>query len=225
MEKKKSELVLGSSLILFGLFVLSINLDLVYIDAQLIVSFIFLASGAYIVRRHIQNPNSLVLILAFILSYIGCAILSDYIPGFNSQFLGTIFLWGVGSLFAVEYIRKKENWGFVIPTGLFFTLGLMVLLDLISYFDGSVLGVTFFIGLGLTFAYLYLIRDEKNKLDWARIPAFVSIIVCGLILITSSDSIIANLYFPTILILLGGYLVVQSQKMELQSRKSNVIKI
>lgn len=65
----------------------------------------------------------------------------------------------------------------------------------------------FFLGLGLTFGFLYLIKNERNKLEWAKIPALILIIFSGFVFFNTTDSFLGNLILPLSLIASGGYLI------------------
>ncbi len=211
MEKAKSNLLFGGLLVVVGLAYLLNNLDIIFIESEVTVSMVFWAIGAYLFSKFSTTKGIGFLIAGVISTFIGLVIWLESIPGFDDQFIGVIVLWTAAALFAVGFLRNSENWGFLIPTGILFTTGSMVWLDMILYND-DVLGSVFFLGLGATFGFLYLIKNEKNKLDWAKVPALCLVAFSGFLFLVTSDSLITDMFFPIILILLGGYLVYSATK-------------
>ncbi len=217
MNKQKNSLLVGGFLIALGTLFLLDNLDVIYLRDKILVAVIFLGSGGYLFFRHLQNRQMGTLILAAIAMFVGLTILIDETRLVNDDMIGTLFLWGVGALFAYGYFRNRQKWGLLLTAGILFTLGLIVLIEAVRFFDDDLAGGTFFLGLGLSFGLLYLIRNEKNKLDWAKVPAIILIIFAGFVYVNTSDFFLANLVLPLTLILLGGYLVYSS----IQSRSIN----
>lgn len=212
LEKEKNSLIVGGLLILIGIIFLLNNLRYIYIEDEALVSFLFLGAGAYFFLRYRREDTIGLLILASTLAFVGLVILLESIPGFDSQYIGTLFLWGMSALFAYGFFRNNESWWWLIPAGVFFTLGSMVILERMPFIEDESLGSVFFLGIGLTFGFLYLIRNEQNGLHWAKYPALVLIIFSGFIYAVSSDSWVAELFLPIALILVGGFLVFHSTK-------------
>ena len=96
----------------------------------------------------------------------------------------------------------------------------MVWLDMILHHE-DVLGSIFFLGLGSTFGFLYVIRNEKNKLDWAKVPALCLVAFSGFLFLVTSVSLITDMFFPIVLILLGGYLVYKATKQKSFVKQAN----
>lgn len=201
--------MVGGGLIVFGLLLLLQNLELIYLDAQIFAAFAFLAVAAVVYRAFLKNHNYWVFIFASFLAYIGLIIFFDLIPGYDGQLSGALLLFGAGALFLGGYVRRRESWGLIIPAGLLLTLGFMVLFDILFPWQDEYLGAMFFGGIFLTFGYLFTIKDERNRLEWAKIPAFVSLFIAGIILM-QSYGLVARLLFPVTLIGLGIYLIYQS---------------
>ena len=220
MEKGKSNLLLGGMLVLVGLAYLLNNLDIIFIENEVTVSMTFLAIGAYLFFRFVKTKAMGFLITGAIFTFIGLVIWLESIPGFDDQYIGVIVLWTAAALFGYGFLRNSENWGFLIPAGILFTIGSMVWLDMILYND-DVLGSIFFLGLGSTFGFLYLIRNERNKLDWTKVPALCLIVFSGFLFLVTSDSLITDMFFPVVLILLGGYLVYNATKQKSFVKQAN----
>ena len=220
MEKAKGNLLFGGLLVLVGLAYLLNNLDIIFIENEVAVSMVFLAIGAYLFFKFAKTKAMGFLITGALFTFIGLVIWLESIPGFDDQFIGVIVLWTAAALFGYVFLRNSENWGFLIPAGILFTIGSMVWLDMILYND-DVLGSVFFLGLGSTFGFLYLIKNEKNKLDWTKVPALCLVGFSGFLFLITSDSLIADMFFPIVLILLGGYLVYNATKQKSFVRQTN----
>ena len=212
MQYKKNSLYIGGGLILFGFFNLLSNMDVIYFEAEYVVSLVFLGIGAFLFMRFRQDQQMIVLIFAAISTFIGLAILLSTNRLIDDNWTGVLFLWGTSLLFSYGYLRNTKNWGFVIPAGVLFTIGLMVLVEMLPRHYDDLLGGLFFLGIGLTFGFLYVIRSETNKLDWAKFPAIILILFSGFLFLVTSDSHLANLILPLGLISLGSYLIYNSMQ-------------
>jgi hypothetical protein len=210
MDNRKNSLLAGGFLIFLGTLILLNNLDFILLRDETLVSVSFLALGGVLLLRHLQTQRMGTLIFSAILLFIGMAILIDSTGIVDSSLIGTLLFWELAALFTVGYLRNSEKWGLIIPAGILFTLGLIVLMHNQSYVNDDLAGGTFFLGLGLTFGLLYLFHHEKNKLEWARVAAIIFIIFSGFIYFTTTDSLLANLLLPATFIALGGYLVLKS---------------
>lgn len=221
MNKLNTHLIIGGTLIVIGLLSLLNNLDIIFIDGQVAASLFFLSVGLVLFYQFFQKKSTGYLIAAAIFTFIGLVTYLETIPGFDDNYFGVMFLWGIAALFAFGFLRNHEKWGFVIPAGIFLTLGCIVWFDMLRFIDDDILGSVFFLGLGLTFGFLYLIRNEKNKLDWAKVPALGLIAFAVFIYLVTSDSFVVDLLFPLALILIGGYLVYSASKRPPSVREVN----
>ncbi len=221
MDNRKNSLLIGGFLILLGSLILADNLGYIDLRNEMFVSPLSLGLGVYLLFRYLQNKRMATLIFSAIFLFISLSILIDSTRIINDDVTGTLFLCGVGVLFGVGYMRNPEKWGLVIPAGIFLTLGLISLLNIGAFrlIDGDLEPGTFFLGLGLTFGFLYLTRNEQNKLEWAKVPAVILILFSGFIYMTTTNSLLTNMILPLTFIGLGGYLVLKS----MQSKPINKI--
>jgi len=144
LEKAKSNLVFGSLLVLIGLAYLLNNLDIIFIESEVAVSTIFLAIGAYLLFKFSKTKAMGFLIMGAIFTFIGLVIWLESIPGFDDQFIGVIVLWTAAALFSYGFLKNHENWGFLIPAGVLFTIGSMVWLEMVLYNEKTYWEVSFF---------------------------------------------------------------------------------
>ena len=78
--------------------------------------------------------------------------------------------------------------------------------------------------MSLVFWFLYLIKDEKNKLEWANIVAAILTIFSFFVLSNEWDDKISEILFPISIILCGGYLIVRgflTDKQQVNKQKEN----
>ncbi len=124
----------------------------------------------------------------------------------SSLLSGPIILGGIGVGFLLVFLFHQENWWALIPAGTLLTLTVVALLDeSSSKIDSD--GVLF-LGLGLTFALVALLRVPQGNLRWAWIPAGILFLI-GLIVLGASVDVI-NYVWPAVLILAGGLLVLRT---------------
>jgi len=221
VNKLSINLIIGSALVLIGVLSLLDNLRIIYVDGQIVASLLFLGVGLVFFYQFAQKKSTGYLIAASIFTFIGLVTYLETIPGFDDGYFGVIFLWGIAALFAYGFLRDHAKWGFMIPAGIFFTLGCIAWFDMIRFVDDDILGSFFFLGLGLTFGFLYLIRNENNKLDWAKVPALGLIAFSVFIYFVTSDSVVVDLLLPLTLIAIGGYLVYAATKSRTPVREAN----
>lgn len=98
----------------------------------------------------------------------------------------TLFVyWGIAIIFAAVFLKQPARWWAVIPAGSMFSLGLVELLERSDWGGPSSQGFVFCLGLAATFGFLYLIRSEANRLQWAKFPAVVLLILSLLFLFSA----------------------------------------
>jgi hypothetical protein len=131
-------------------------------------------------------------------------VLEEFLPG--SDWLGAIFLGGIGLSFWLIYAIRPENWWAVIPGGVLVTLAIVAGID--PYVGGDTGGGIFMLGLGLTFGLLGLLPTSQGRMKWAFIPAAI-LLVIG-IFIMSPFLPLLNYIWPLALIALGGYFILRN---------------
>lgn len=111
-------------------------------------------------------------VLVMILGLLGILFTYGVIP-YADEILGSLFLYSVFAVFIFVYIKDDKKWWAIIPAGVLFSLATIVVLDVYHLVDHESEGVVILMGLSLTFFYLWQMRDERNKLDWAKYPAAI----------------------------------------------------
>jgi hypothetical protein len=125
------------------------------------------------------------------------------------ELAGAALFLGLGLVFVALYFAEidgqRQNWWALIPAGALFSLAAVVAL---ARFSGALSGAALFLGLGLTFGLLYLLRGPDRPLEWAWIPA-VALVAFGLfVLAVAGDATYAALIWPLALVVAGVVLLV-----------------
>lgn len=217
MNEKNRGLLFGGIIIVVGIIALLINTgvisgfgDLIGGGFLIIMSMFFL--GVYSRDRSKWWP----LLPAIVLGVLGLGVIFDMFFDFVSDLLGAAFFYAVFAVFVYVYNKNKSNWWPVIPAGACFTLGTVVLVDSLHLLDSDFGGVVFLLGIGLTFLYLWNIRNAANKLAWAIYPAVVLICLSVMVFLDDVLWLDSEFVFPIILILVGLVIVFAG----LQKRKT-----
>ena len=91
-----------------------------------------------------------------------------------------------------------------------FTFGTMALIEMLGLLYDDINGAIFFLGVGLTFMFLYMIRNAENKLEWAKWPGGILLGFSVFVYLQNVDWMDGDFIFPAILILVGGFLIVRA---------------
>jgi hypothetical protein len=207
VKRTNVELILGLFLVLGGAIVLLQNLNVIP-TSGVFWGFAFLFAGLVFLYVYLANRlHWWALIPGFTLLGIGGTIvLSEFAPAVGSIAGGALVLGGISLGFWVIYLTDVDRWWAVIPGGVMLTLAIVTLTDVASPgFDG---GAVFFLGLGATFALLWLLPARERKMTWALIPAVV-LLAMGLLLSAAATSLV-NYVVPGIFILLGAFFLLRT---------------
>lgn len=208
MKLRKRNLTIGYLFIIGGILLLLNNLDLIYFDSDLLWGLAFITLGvAFLITYYRSSPKVGILIVGFTCLVIGVSIFLSTIRTIPDELIGTLFLWSFSGIFITIHFQKSEYWWAIIPGGLLFVIGGIVLLEAFHLITDERLWFVFFSGTSLIFWYLFLIKNEKNRLGWAKYPAITITIFSFFILSITWSSKITDILFPISIILLGIYLI------------------
>lgn len=156
--------------------------------------------GVYLVERRVHwwalIPGGVMAILAAV-TLLSAAVRGEIVAAGFFVGLGLVF---VGLYFA-EIDGQRHNWWALIPAGALLSLAAVIILSI--YASGGLAGSALFLGLGLTFGALYLMRGPGRPLEWAWIPSLALLGFGAFILLASGDLAYAGLILPLALIVLG----------------------
>lgn len=152
-------------------------------------------------NRWALMPAGVLVILAVV------ALLSAAVGG---ELAGAGFFAGLGLAFVALYFAEidgqRYNWWTLIPAGALLTLAAVVILSV--HGSGALAGAALFLGLGLTFGMLYLLRGPGRPLEWAWIPALALVAFGLFILVVAGDFPYARLLWPLALVVAGVLLLI-----------------
>lgn len=213
MVENKTSLLIGIAIIVFGILALLNNLGLLTgIDD--IIGAVILFSLAYLFYRIYRKDPGKVwgLIVATFCGALALIVVVESLSIFPDEVSGTILFWSGAAVFAFLYVRDNRMWWAVIPAGILFTLGVVVLTEGFGLLNSGLEGTVLFLGFGLTFMYLYMQRNEQNKLDWAIWPGGFLLAFAVFVYLQNMDWMDKDFFLPVILIIIGGYLIYRASK-------------
>lgn len=207
MNAERRNLFIGLVLILIGGVSLLDNFRLFTFEPELFFGVLFIVGGYLFWGKYREEELARFLVLAGVLGYLGCVMLLSLVPGLDGSWEGVLFFVTVAAVSCKAYINDKSKWGLALLTGIALTLGGVVALETNWWLDGEFTGGAFFMGLAMTFGYLFTTRNEDNGLDWARLPAVILAALSMLLLIIGLDHSLGRFVFPGLLITTGAGLV------------------
>ncbi|MBN2005974.1 MAG: hypothetical protein JXA21_21630 [Anaerolineae bacterium] len=206
MKGIESKTLLGILLIVGGLFFLMQSLGLLMLND--LWPIIFAAAGAVFLYNFVrQRQNWWAVIPGMALLGIGTLIAFDQIfPRANDAWGGAIFLGSLSAAFLAVYLRTAgHEWWAIIPGGVLGTLTITILLE--PLLGGGFSGGLFMLGLGATFALVYLLPTPAGRMRWAIYPAGI---LGGIGVLTSiAATQVIRVLGPLALIGLGLYLILR----------------
>lgn len=133
----------------------------------------------------------------------GVILVNEAAPRWGAAWSGSLFLAALALAFWVVYLEERGNWWALIPAGVLTTLALVA--GLSTTLPGLETGGILFLGLGLTFLILSVVRTPEGRLTWALIPAAV-LLVMGILLVAQAMRAFAYVW-PIALMVAGAYLL------------------
>ncbi|MFO7890893.1 MAG: hypothetical protein R6V04_11200 [bacterium] len=212
MKVKTTNFLFGIFLIILGCLFLLHALDIFFIDSSLTLAAFFVAAGLVFLLAYFFFKKGLwTLIVGVIGLFIGAAIYIERAHYLSDDLIPVSFFVLTGLTFfnALRYGRK--NWWALIPGGYCFIFAAHIAIDMLWLRVDDLHGVIFFLGTGLIFGIIYLLKNGKFDLDWAKYPSLISFIIGIIILLSSNISYVFNRFlFPAILIVIGILLLFKS---------------
>lgn len=200
----------GVILMIVGALSLLLNLDLLPFDGGLIVGLLFLVGGAAVFASGRKSCSALKFYGGIVAMLIGFSIVAgetDLVPG---EVIGTAYLWTAGSLFLRVHLNRRDCYWPIIPAGILFAVGLAIALLGFRLIHDETVGAMICLGIAGTFAYLYSVRNEHNKLEWTKYPAAAMLTVAVIVYLSGRRFGLDPLVFGVTLILAGIGLVVNA---------------
>ncbi len=203
--------IFGLAIVAIGLFALLHNFEIMEVNSPFIISLAMLIVGGLSLRLYFKKERALWwLIISLIALFWGSGILMYELNIISFHFRNQFCLFGIGLSFLVVYFQNTKNWWALIPGGSILVLFLVDLLDEIFYLERGLASFLLILGIGLIFFYLYLIRNENNRLQWAIYPAIVIVLFSLLQLYFSTRTTIIHIGIAIVLILIGLFIIFRS---------------
>ncbi len=206
MKRTETALFWGVLLIIGGVLFLLQNLFFARHGVEFIMAVLFGAGGCAFIYLFLQNrARWWAVIPGFALLGLGTLMIAEQVlPGkLGSMVGGPIFLGALGLSFWIIYLNKREHWWAIIPGGVLLTLALVAFVD--AAFPEVDTGSIFFLGLGATFALLYVVPTAEGRISWAIYPAAVMLIL-GLV-VAAQQATLLQYVWPLALIAAGLFLI------------------
>jgi hypothetical protein len=206
MRKFDLRILWGGLLILAGVMFLLQEINFIPSAWGIIWAFVFGVAGCvFLYAFWTDRKQWWPLIPGLGLLSLGVLLLVDELfPG--TEWVGAIFLGGIGISFWLVYALDRENWWAVIPGGVLVTLAVVAGVD--SYVVGDTGGGIFMIGLGLTFFLVAVLPTPQGRMNWAFIPGTILLII-GIFLITPLMPLF-NYVWPIALIIFGIFFIIRN---------------
>ena len=208
MSKKNANFYIGSIIILIGILILLSNTHILSgLDDILGGGLLLLIAFVFFTIYNRDRSKWWPLLPATIFAVLGAGVILETFVPFASDLLGAGFMFAIFGVFAFVYTREPAQWWAIIPAGVAFTLGVVILVDTFHVMNSDMSGVVFFLGLGLTFYYLWSLRSDNPNVGWAIWPASVLLILSAIVYIDQADWLGDDYIFPLILVIAGVFLI------------------
>ncbi len=169
MKKKRSNLIWGIALIVFGGLFLLQNLGLFPEFAPIVWGLVF--AGASIVFLVIYLTSGWHewgwLFPTFVTAGLAAVIFLGE-SGFDGEWIGALFMASIAMPFWLAFLIDRKNWWALIPGWVLSVLTAVILLS--QWVSGEIVGTLVLFGIGLPF---FLVYYRNPKQWWAVIPAGV----------------------------------------------------
>jgi hypothetical protein len=209
MKETESKTFWGILLIAGGLLFLMQSLGLLALTNFWPV--IFAAPGAVFLYAFVRRrENWWAVIPGMALLGIGALIAFEQIfPRVGDIWGGAIFLGSLSVAFLAVYVRTlMREWWAIIPAGVLGSLTATIILE--PFLGERFTGGLFLLGIGATFALVYLLPTREGRMRWAIYPAAIVGGIGVLTLVAATQ--ILRILGPLAIIIFGLYLILRRRE-------------
>jgi uncharacterized membrane protein HdeD (DUF308 family) len=200
-QSKRSGLVLGGLLIVFG--VIALLETFIDLGAWVWVAVLAIGGlGVYAVYATDRTERWLLIISYAMLAVAGLVTLLT-LGVLGDSYVATYVLFAIALPFLVAFLRNRTNWGLLIPAYVLTAVGVFVPLTESGVIDDNLTVTYILFAIAIPFFVVY-IRNTKNW--WALIPGGILAIV-GLSFLIAEASV--EYIFAAVLIVAGILIVVR----------------
>ncbi len=208
MDKRKSKQYLGFAIIAFGILALLVNTNIIRdLDDLLGGALLLLGALFFFMIYQRDKTKWWPLLPGSVLAVLGVGVIVDLFVPFASDVMGAAFFYALFAVFALLFSRNSKDWWAILPAGATFTLGTIVLVDSFDLLNSDINGVIFLLGMGLTFLYLWTLRQEIKNLDWAIWPASALLALSFFVHARQTHWMDEDLIFPMLIICAGVIII------------------
>lgn len=213
MDKQTIKRYIGIAIIIFGILALLVNTNILRgLDDLVGGALLILLALVFFMIYNRDKTKWWPLLPGTVLAVLGVGVILDMFFPFASDVQGAAFMYAIFSVFAYVFSRDKNNWWAVIPAGVTFTIGTVVLVDTFDLLMSDLNGVIFFLGLGLTFLYLWSLRQDIKNLDWAIWPAGILLALSFFVYLQEARWMKEDFIFPLLIILVGVIIIIYGSR-------------
>ncbi len=208
MKRLDSKIFWGLLLILMGILFMLANMD--FISLTVVGPLLFGAIGLlFVIFFMLRKDNWWAAIPGLALLSLALVSGAEWVlPVSLESWSGAIFLGGLALGFFAVYARTlAEQWWALIPAGTLTTFSAIIVMETLQILQGEALGGVFLLGMGLTFALVYISPSPTERQKWAAIPAAI-LAAMGVLGIVALTDLLAYVW-PVALILLGLYILLR----------------
>jgi uncharacterized membrane protein HdeD (DUF308 family) len=196
---KKSGLVLGGLLIIFGaLALVETMLDL---DAWVWVAILFVGGIAVYAVYALDRTEKWMLIISYALLAVAGLVALLELELLTDPYVATYVLLSIALPFFIAFLYDRSRWGLLIPAYVLLVIGIMVPLLELSVLDDLMVPAYILFSIAIPFFVVYL-RNSKNW--WALIPGGILAVIALSFLIAEAA---VEYVFGAVLILAGIVIV------------------
>jgi hypothetical protein len=143
-------------------------------------------------------------LVAFILAGLTSQFALDLLfPTISEGWSGPIFLAFLATGFLIVFLLNRTYWWAIIPSGVLYSVALTAAVDEVPLSIGIDSAGILYIGMSLTFLFLYSVPIAGETQTWAIYPA-IPLLVLGAVTGFGNDSL-WDIIWPSLLILGGLY--------------------
>jgi hypothetical protein len=213
MNEREKGFIIGVIIISIGL--LSLISRFTYIGGfkHIIAAGICFVVGYLFTHSYIKDKRRWwALIVSLLLYFIGFLAVVDLVIDFPDDLAGALFLWLGSAVFGYVYKKNPNNWWAIIPCGILFTLGSIVILDITRLLRTDQEGIVFLLGLSLTFFYLWSQSSDKHVFRWAKYVGAILLLLTLLVYTESEPWLGTEVVFALLLIVVGVYFIARHRR-------------
>lgn len=208
MNNRPAFLLVGVVIIAVGVTALLDGLKILPYGSNVIGALLLLGGAAFFLHWYRRERSRPLLLLPVILMTAWGLVeaLSPLAPVVK-ELETAVFFFSLFGYCAYLFTRHEQFWWTVIPAGLSFTLGTLVLVRTLDLLNSDYGGFVFLTGAGLTFLYLWGLQRGAQIFPWAIWPAVLFFLLALFALADAVPWFSKQLLLALLLIAVGGRLL------------------